>query len=97
IWFDNTVKSAHEDATGFMIHLQATGYNVRYAKNDGIIKPYKTENVIGKLDISESEQHELATLVNSDIRRERDTIRKRRERRQQGMKSMSDSNPDRQN
>ena len=96
IWFDNTVKSAHEDAVGFMNHLQATGYNVRYSKNDGIIKPYKTENIIGKLDISESEQHELATLVNSDIRRERDTIRKRRERRQQGMKSMSDYNADRQ-
>ena len=96
IWFDNTVKSAHEDAAGFMNHLQATGYNVRYSKNDGIIKPYRTENIIGKLDISEFEQHELATLVNEEIRRQRHAKYMRNQRRQQGMKSMSDYNADRQ-
>lgn len=91
-WVKKTVKSAYNDARDFFESFVANGYRIVFKTKDGIIKPYKTENLIKKLHITTEEQRKLRTLINCDIARERDTERKRLERRKKGMKSMEEYN-----
>lgn len=91
-WVKKTVKSAYNDARDFFESFVANGYRIVFKTKDGIIKPYKTENLIKKLHITTEEQRKLRTLINCDIARERDTERKRLERRKKGIKSMEEYN-----
>lgn len=93
--FERTVKSAYEDAGRFFKHFSDNGYQVIYKTNDGIVKPYKTTNIIVKLSITESEQYMLRTLRNADIARVQDKERKRSERRAVGVKERSAYETDR--
>src|SRR5699024_10386752 len=70
--FETTVKSAYKDAREFFNHFKDNGYNVIYKTNDGIKKPYKTSNVIKKLNITEDEQRLMGSIRNSSIAREQD-------------------------
>lgn len=93
--FGMTVKSAYKDAREFFNHFVENGYRIIYKQNDGIKKPYKTSNVIKKLNITEGEQLQMSTLRNAEIARIQDKERKRSERRAAGMKTMQEYNTSR--
>lgn len=93
--FKTTVRSAYKDAEAFFKHYQANGYQVIYKQSDGIIKPYKTSNLIKKLSITEDEQYHMRSVRNAEIARKQDADRKRRERRAAGMKTMQEYNDNR--
>ena len=93
--FNRTVKSAYNDATRFFNSFKENGYNIIYKTNDGIKKPYKTSNVIKKLDISEAEQYELNTLHEPHVKRNKDIKRLEQQRRKAGMRTMKQYNDDR--
>lgn len=80
-----TFKSAYKDAEAFYNHFKANGYQVINKQNDGIKKPYKTSNLIKMLEITEEEQQQLKNIISSDVKRGRETERKRQERRSAGM------------
>lgn len=68
--FESTVKSAYKDAREFFEHCSANSFNVVYKTNDGIKKPYTTNNVIEKLNITEDEQRLLGSIRNNEIKKE---------------------------
>lgn len=85
--FTRTIKSAYNDAREFFDYYKANGYKIIYKANDGIIKPYRTSNLIDKLEITEDEQRQLKRLVGPKVAKEKDAERKRKERRAAGVKS----------
>jgi hypothetical protein len=86
-WLMKTVNSAYDDAKTFFEHYVSNGYKIIYKANDGIIKPYKTSNLIKKLYITEEEQYHLSSIRNSDIAKIQDKERKSKERRKKGVQS----------
>src|SRR5699024_1658893 len=90
--FERTVRSAYDDAQAFFEHFKANGYQIIYKANDGIKKPYKTSNVIEMLGIAEREQLEMNTLHSPEIKRQKDSKRLERNRRQQGMRTVDEYN-----
>lgn len=93
--FERTVKSAYKDAQAFFEHYKVNGYKLIYKQSDGIIKPYKTDNVIKRLEITEEEQDRLTTLVNPAIKRKHDRERRNKANREKGIKPMSEYNRNR--
>lgn len=85
-WIRKTVRSAYKDAEGFFNHFRDNGYRIVYQSGDGVIKPYKTENVIKKLNITEEEQRALSTLRNAEIAKEQHAEYKRNKRRSEGVR-----------
>jgi hypothetical protein len=94
--FRRTIKSAYEDSREFFEHYKANGFKVVNKLNDGIIKPYKTTSLIEKLDITIEEQRQLNRIHTGVVSKEKDTQRKRKERRAAGVKSRSEYNKQRQ-
>jgi Helix-turn-helix domain of resolvase len=94
--FRRTIKSAYEDAREFFEYFKGNGYRIIFKQNDGIIKPYKTENLIDLLDITEYEQRQLRSLHGSLVAKEKDAERKRKERRAAGVRSREEYESDRQ-
>jgi hypothetical protein len=98
--FKTTVYSAYKDAMKYFEHYKDNNYQLFYGTNDGIIKPYKTSNLIEKLNITLQEQQELSVLCNESIKRDKrnqqELERIEAKRREQGMKSMDDYNTTRQ-
>lgn len=88
--FTTTVKSAYKGASEFFEWYKANGYKMKYELNDGIIKPYKTSNIITMLDITKEEQKELKTLISDEVKAERERQRQTNIRRSKGMKRMSE-------
>jgi DNA-binding NarL/FixJ family response regulator len=82
--FKDTIKSAYEGSKQFFDYFKDNGYRVISRLNDGIIKPYKTESLIDMFDISIEEQRELQRLIGPEVAKEKDTTRKRKERRENG-------------
>lgn len=93
--FERTVKSAYKDAEKFFKHFVDNGYRVVCKANDGIKKPYKTSNVIKKLNITEAEQMQMNTLRNADIARKQHAEYMRSKRRNEGIGSMEEYNKQR--
>src|SRR5699024_1699119 len=93
--FERTVKSAYKDAQKFFKHFVDNGYRVVCKANDGIKKPYKTSNVIKKLNITEAEQMQMNTLSNADIARKQHAEYMRSKRRNEGIGSMEEYNKQR--
>lgn len=62
-----TTKSAYRNAEVFFKHFKSNGFRIIRKSNDGIIKPYTTENIINKLKITEEEQFELGSIRNNEI------------------------------
>ena len=91
-----TIKSAYKDAQEFFEHLKGNGYKVIKKQNDGIKKPYRTDNLIEILDVTEDEQRAMKRLMNSSVKREKDTERKQKERRAAGVKPKEEYNKERQ-
>lgn len=85
-WIRKTVKSAYKDAEGFFNHFKDNGYRIVYQAADGVIKPYKTENVIKKLNITEEEQRAMSTLRSAEIAKEQHAEYKRNKRRSEGVR-----------
>lgn len=85
-WIRKTVRSAYKDAEGFFNHFKDNGYRIVYKTADGIIKPYKTENVIKKLNITEEEQRAMSTLRNAEIAKEQHAEYMRNKRRSEGVR-----------
>src|SRR5690606_15173014 len=81
-----TVRSAYKDAEGFFNHFKANGYRVVYQTADGVIKPYKTDNIIKMLNITEEEQRALSTLRNAKIAKEQHAEYMRNKRRSEGVR-----------
>lgn len=84
--FRRTIRSAYEDAQSFFEHYKANGFKIIYRPNDGIIKPYRTDNLIELLEITVNEQRQLRRIVTKEIGREHDAKRKQVERRAAGVK-----------
>lgn len=85
-----TVKSAYKDSHNFFDHFKKNGFKVIYRHNDGIIKPYKTTNLIKILEITIDEQRALKRIHTGVVSKEKETDRKRVERRTAGVKSRSE-------
>lgn len=90
--FESTVRSAHKDAERFFEHYQANGYRVIYKHSDGIKKPYKTTNIIDKLDITKEEQHAMKSLRCSEIAKKQHSDYMRTKRRSAGMGTRQEYN-----
>lgn len=90
--FERTVKSAYKDSENFFNHFRDNGYRVVYKANDGIKKPYKTSNVIDKLNITEDEQRMMKSIRNGTIKKEQHADYMRFKRRSNGIKSMNEYN-----
>lgn len=93
--FKTTVRSAYKDAEAFFKHYQANGYQVIFKQSDGIIKPYKTSNLIKKLNITEDEQYHMKSVRSADVERRQRADYMRRQRRAAGMKTRSEYEQDR--
>lgn len=85
-WIRKTVRSAYKDAEGFFNHFKANGYRVVYQTADGVIKPYKTDNIIKMLNITEEEQRALSTLRSARIAKEQHAKYMRNKRRSEGVR-----------
>src|SRR5690606_13943871 len=94
-WIRKTVRSAYKDAEGFFNHFKANGYRVVYQTADGVIKPYKTENIIKMLNITEEEQRALSTLRNAKIAKEQHAEYMRNKRRNEGVRPAKEYNKQR--
>lgn len=84
--FHRTIRSAYKDAQEFFEYFKGNGYRVTYVQNDGIKKPYRTDNLIELLEITEEEQRKLKRLVGAKVAKEHDASRKREQRRAAGVK-----------
>lgn len=84
--FERTVKSAYKDAEAFFKHYKDNGYTVVYGHLDGIKKPYKTKNMIKKLNITLEEQEDMRTLRNPEIAKKQHASYMRNKRRGEGSK-----------
>lgn len=89
-WIRKTVKSAYKDAEGFFNHFKANGYRVVYQTADGVIKPYKTDNIIKLLNITEEEQRAMSTLRSERIAKEQHAEYMRNKRRSEGVRPMQE-------
>lgn len=78
--FETIVKSAYKDAEQFFNHFINNGYRIIYKEGDGVKKPYKTSNVIRKLNITPDEQRALKSLHNPEIEKEKHTKYMRQKR-----------------
>lgn len=87
--FENTVKSAYKDAREFFESFKENGYKVIYKANDGIKKPYKSENAIRMLNITESEQMSMSSLRNKEIAKKQHADYMRVKRRADGTHKQS--------
>jgi Helix-turn-helix domain of resolvase len=85
-----TVKSAYEDSREFFEHYKSNDYKVVNRLNDGIIKPYKTTNLIKVLGITVDEQYKLRRIHTGDVSKEKEAQRKRKERRESGSVTQKD-------
>ena len=89
-WIRKTVRSAYKDAEGFFNHFKANGYRVVYQTADGVIKPYKTDNIIKLLNITEEEQRAMSTLRSERIAKEQHAEYMRNKRRSEGVRPMQE-------
>jgi len=94
--FERTVKSAYKDAETFFNHFKDNDYMVVCKTNDGIKKPYKTSNVIDKLNITEKEQFKMKSLRNAEIAKRQHAEYMESQRRAEGINSMQEYNQTRQ-
>lgn len=94
--FKATVKSAYNDAEEFFNHHKANGYQMTYKENDGIKKPYTTDNVIELLKITAVEQEQLRTLTTPEIKLRNKRNAMRMKRRAKGMRPMTEYQQERQ-
>jgi len=94
--FESTVKSAYKDAGEFFEHCKDNGFNVVYKTNDGIKKPYTTNNIIKKLNIIEDEQRSMGSIRNSSIAKEQHKTYMMDVRRSKGVRPRSEYEQNRQ-
>src|SRR5699024_3815851 len=89
--FYDTVKRANYDAGEFFEHIKPNGFKIDYVENDGIKKPYKSENLVkmfGIDDMPDSVQMEFRSIVTDRIRNEKDKARNEAYRRSKGVQPM---------
>ena len=93
--FKRTVRSAYNGASEFFEWYKVNGYKMKYEANDGILKPYKTSNILAMLEITQEEQQALKTLISDEVKAERERHRQTKIRRSKGVKPMSEYNAQR--
>ena len=81
---NSTVKSAYEDAEKFFESFRNNGNRIIYKNQDGIKKPYKTENIIKMLDITEEEQMKMRSIRNPKIAKQQHANYMRNKRHKEG-------------
>lgn len=94
---DKTISSAYHDCEKFFKAYRANGNRMIYSRNDGIIKPYTTGNLIKKLEITESEQYLMSSIRNADIAKKQHADYMLEKRRAEGVGSMTEYNKTRSN
>lgn len=94
---DRTIKSAYHDCEKFFEAYRANGNRMIYGRNDGIIKPYTTSNLIKKLELTESEQYFMSSIRSADIAKKQHAEYMREKRRADGAGSMTEYNKTRSN
>lgn len=94
---DKTVSSAYHDYEKFFKAYRANGNRMIYGRNDGIIKPYTTGNLIKKLELTESEQYFMSSIRNADIAKKQHAEYMKAKRRADGAGSMTEYNAERKN
>ena len=92
---ERTAKSAYDDAMTFKSYIAANGYKIRYAANDGVIKPLNTANLIERLSVTVAEQQHLKSIVSKELAYSRKKDRMAEKRRADGMQTMSEYNEQR--
>jgi predicted DNA-binding protein (UPF0251 family) len=93
----HAIKSAFNDAMKFHEEYKARGFKMWHAPNDGIIRPMKTETIVGHLGITDEESRALETLHTANEKKRRDREAKKRTRKALGMKTMAEYNQKRKN
>ncbi|MYL36047.1 hypothetical protein GLW05_20970 [Pontibacillus yanchengensis] len=78
--FEKTLLSAYESAMRYFSHLKENGYKKFGTTADGIIKPYRSVNLIKMFELSEVEQQSMRDIVGKEEKKRRDMLRKREER-----------------
>lgn len=94
---DKTISSAYHDYEKFFKAYRANGNRMIYGRNDGIIKPYTTGNLIKKLELTESEQYFMSSIRNADIAKKQHAEYMKAKRRADGAGSMTEYNAERKN
>ena len=94
---DKTISSAYHDCEKFFKAYRANGNRMFYSRNDGIIKPYTTSNLIKKLSITEEEQYLMSSIRNAEIAKKQHAEYMKAKRRAEGIGSMTEYNAERKN
>ena len=94
---DKTISSAYHDCEKFFKAYRANGNRMMYSRNDGIIKPYTTNNLIKKLEMTEEEQYLMSSIRNAKITKKQHADYMREKRRAEGVGSMAEYNNTRSN
>jgi hypothetical protein len=84
---ERTIRSAYKDCQQFFEDYMRNGYRMVNGHNDGIKKPYKTDNLIKKLGITPEEEYEMSSIRSEKVAKKQHNAYMKQKRRSDGVKS----------